>query len=125
MTSDDLRRYPRFPFHSRSELRLNLVAYRGDLIDISVHGALFEARLHQLSASPGQACRLDILHSNDDSLLAVEGVVAHSDSKLIGIRFATLDKSTEDRLRQIGQLNLAPPALLDRNLSALFQPWQG
>ncbi len=125
MLSDDLRRHPRFPFHSKGELRLNLVAFRGELIDISLFGALFETRLHQMNVVRGDNCMLDILHSNDDSLLAVSGVVVHTNKNLIGIKFDELDKEREDTLRQIGMLNLAPPKLLDRKLSALFQPWRG
>jgi hypothetical protein len=120
----ELRRHPRFPFHSKGELRLKFMAYRGDLIDISLFGALFEPRLFQLDVNPGDHCSLEILHLNDDSLISVKGEIAHVNKNLIGIRFAPLDKEQQNKLRQIGMLNLAPPCLLNRELPALFQAWQ-
>lgn len=120
----ELRRHPRFPFHSKGELRLKFMAYRGDLIDISLFGALFEPRLFQLDVNPGDTCALEILHLNDDSLISVKGEVAHVNKNLIGIRFAPLEMECQNKLRQIGMLNLAPPCLLNRELPALFQAWR-
>ena len=124
MLSDERRRHPRFPFHSKGELRLHFMAYRGALIDISLFGALFESRLFQMNVTQGDDCTLEILHLNDDSLFAVEGVVAHTQKNLIGVQFTPLDKDRQNKLRQIGMLNLAPTTLLDRELPALFQAWQ-
>ena len=120
----ELRRHPRFPFHAKGELRLKFMAYRGDLIDISLFGALFEPGLFQLDVKPGESCSLEILHLNDDSLIAVKGVVAHASNNLIGIRFDPLEKEQENTLRQNGMLNLAPPCLINRELPALFQAWR-
>ncbi len=120
----ELRRHPRFPFHAKGELRLKFMAYRGDLIDISLFGALFETRLFQLDVNPGESCLLEILHLNDDSLIAVKGEIAHASKNLIGIRFDPLEKEQQNKLRQIGMLNLAPPCLLNRELPALFQAWR-
>ena len=124
MLSDERRRHPRFPFHSKGELRLHFMAYRGALIDNSLFGALFESRLFQMNVTQGDDCTLEILHLNDDSLFAVEGVVAHTQKNLIGVQFTPLDKDRQNKLRQIGMLNLAPTTLLDRELPALFQAWQ-
>lgn len=124
MLSDERRRHPRFPFHSKGELRLHFMAYRGALIDISLFGALFESRLFQMNVTQGDDCTLEILHLNDDSLFAVDGVVAHTQKNLIGVQFTPLDKDCQNKLRQIGMLNLAPSTLLDRELPALFQAWQ-
>lgn len=123
MLSDERRRHPRFPFHSKGELRLNFMAYRGALLDISLFGALFESRLFQPNITQGDECTLEILHLNDDSLFAVQGIVAHSSKNVTGIQFAPLDKERQNKLRQIGMLNLAPSNLLDRGLPALFQAW--
>lgn len=121
----ELRRQPRFPFHSKGELRLKFMAYRGDLIDISLFGALFEPRLFELDVKPGDACSLEILHLNEDSLISVKGEVAQVNKNLIGVRFPPLEKECQNKLRQIGMLNLAPPCLLNREFPALFQAWQG
>jgi hypothetical protein len=123
MFSDERRHHPRFPFHSRGELRLHFMAYRGALLDISLFGALFESKLFQLNFGQGEHCTLEILHLNDDSLFAVEGTIAHTNNNLIGIQFKPLEKERQNKLRQIGMLNLAPSNLLDRKLPALLQAW--
>ena len=125
MPNDERRQHTRFPFHSKGELRLNLMAYRGALVDISLYGALFESRLYQLNVVPGDDCTLEILHLNEDSLFAVEGRIAHAEMNLIGIQFAPLDSDVRNKILHIGTLNLAPPNLLNRELPALFQAWSG
>lgn len=125
MLSEERRRNPRFPFHSKGDLCLNYMAYRGKLIDISLFGALFEAKLFQPNITPRDNCTLEILQLNDDTLLSVKGVVAHTRMNLIGIQFETVDIERQNILRHIGRLNLAPPNLLNRRLPALLQPWAG
>ncbi|MFZ4535021.1 PilZ domain-containing protein [Propionivibrio sp.] len=124
MNKIERRRQPRFPNHSKGELRLNLMAYRGALIDISLFGALFETKLFELNFAKGDNCTLEILHLNQDPLISVEGVISHAKDNLIGIQFSTLDREQQDEFQQIGRLNLAPPNFLNRNLPALFQAWQ-
>ena len=124
MYANERRLHPRFPFHSKGELRLNNMAYRGKLIDISLFGALFEARLFHLNFVTKENCSLEILQLNDDPLSTIGGVIAHYRMNLIGIQFVPIDAERQDILRRIGMLNLAPPSLLNRNLPALFQAWQ-
>ena len=121
MAFEDRRIYPRFPFHSKGELRLNYMAYGGTLIDISLFGALFKSGLSHLNVTEREECTLEILHLNDDSAFSVKGVVVHINENHIGIRFTTLDKEHESKLRKIWTLNLAPPSLLNRKLPALLQ----
>lgn len=124
MFTNERRRHPRFPFHSKGELRMTATAYRGNLIDISLFGALFEAKLFHFDFAPREDCTLEILQLNDDALFKVKGVIAHNRMNLIGIQFAPIDSERQNILRHIGILNLAPPSLLNRKLPALFQAWQ-
>jgi len=123
MFIDERRCSPRFPFHSKGELRLDFMTDRGTLIDISLFGALFESKLFQMNVAQGDDCTLEILNLSDDSLFAVQGLVAHIRNSLIGIQFVPLDKERQNKLRQIGMLNLAPTNLFNRRLPALFQAW--
>ncbi len=123
MFSKERRRHPRFPFHSKAEIRTTATAYRGALIDISLFGALFEARLFHFDFAPREVCTLEILQLNDDALFEIKGVIAHHQMNLIGIQFAPIDIERQHMLRHIGTLNLAPPDLLNRKLPALFQAW--
>lgn len=123
MTAEERRRLPRFPFHSKGELSLGLMAYRGALLDISLFGALFEAGLFHFNIAPGDACRLKILTLGDESMLAVDGEVAHVRKNLIGVRFHPLDEGGRRKLAHIGTLNLAPQKVFDRKLPFLLQAW--
>lgn len=124
MLSTERRESPRVSLQSRSELRLKFMAYSGKLIDISRSGALFEARLFHISASPGEVCYVEFLLTSDESVLTVRGTIVHNHGNLIGIQFEPLDNERQEELRHIGALNPATPNLLNRKVPALFQPWQ-
>ncbi|WP_194286376.1 PilZ domain-containing protein [Rhodocyclus gracilis] len=123
MLPDDRRRTPRFPFHSKGELRLNFMAYRGSLIDLSLHGALFESALFELGVQQGDYCAVDILNLSEESIFTAEGVVAHASKSFIGIKFHPLDDERLKRLQHIGTLNLAPKKLINRKFPSLLQAW--
>jgi hypothetical protein len=124
MFPNEHRRIPRFPFHSKGELRLNFMAHRGTLLDISLFGALFESGLSQIEVAAGDNCVLKILSLSDATLFSVEGVVAHARQNMIGIEFDTPDERRITTLQEIGMLNLATPKLIDRSLSVLLQAWR-
>jgi PilZ domain len=100
------------------------IAYSGRLIDISWSGALFEARLFHLSVNPGEICYIEFQLTSDDNALAVRGAIVHSRRNLIGIRFEPLDDERREKLRHIGSINPVAPNQLNREIPALFQPWQ-
>lgn len=124
MSLNERRRTPRAPMHSKGELRLNFVAYRGALIDISRFGALFESKLFHINVSPGEICNFELLQPNDEPIFSVGGSVVHSHRNLIGIQFEPLDIERREILRSIDTINLASPDLLNREMPALLQAWQ-
>ena len=124
MLSTERRESPRVSLQSKSELRLKFMAYSGKLIDISRSGALFEARLFHIGASPGEVCYVEFLLKTDESVLTVRGAIVHNHRNLIGIQFEPLDDERREKLRHIGSLNLANPNRLNRAVPALFQPRQ-
>lgn len=100
------------------------MAYSGKLIDISRSGALFEARLFHIGVSPGEICYVEFLLTSDESVLTVRGTIVHNHGNLIGIQFDPRDDERQEKLQNINALNLANPKLLNRDVPALFQPWQ-
>jgi len=119
------RRIPRFPFHSTGELGLGFMAHRGVLVDISLHGALFESGLAQLDVTAGDRCVLRVLSLADQILLTMAGAVAHTRGNLIGVEFDTPDERRIGILEEIGMLNLAPPKIINRSFPFLLQARQG
>lgn len=120
-THKERRKHPRFPFHCKGELRIELIPCLGELVDFSQFGALFRSGIIQVGLESGQKCSLDILHLNNNLLCTVEGRVAHRHENLVGIELDALDEERLNKILQAGALNLAPPKLFNRSLAALLQ----
>lgn len=120
MSLSDRRRYPRFPFHSRATLLLTDLEFNGTLIDISLAGSLF-AIDRDFELPPGAACRLALYHHRRQAGENIRGTVAYCADHLIGIEFPSMDDAVERELRQLIDLNLASPRLLERDLPALLR----
>lgn len=125
MFPNEHRRLPRFPFHSKGELELGFMAHRGVLVDISLHGALFESGLAQLDLTVGDCCVLRVLSLADQILLTMTGAVAHTKGNLVGIEFDAPDERRIGILEEIGMLNLAPPKIINRSFPFLLQARKG
>ncbi len=121
MVTEERRKNPRFPFHSKGEIRIDCFAYRGALIDFSQFGALFESGIQLLGLSHGQKCSLDILQLNDKPLCTIDGNIMHWSGNMIGIQFLAFEQGRLECLLGVGPLNLAPARLFDRKLAALLQ----
>lgn len=121
MVSEERRKNPRFPFHSKGEIRIDCLAHRGTLIDFSRFGALFESGIQLLGLTQGQKCSLNILQLNEKTLCTIEGSIVRYSGNRIGIQFIAIEQERLDLLLSVGSLNLAPAKLFDRKLAALLQ----
>lgn len=122
MPLSDRRRFPRFPFHSRAGLTVQGSMCRGTLLDISLGGALFAVGAEH--ADPlGQACELQLFQLDGNPLAAFQGIVAHrGGDTLFGIEFVAVGEREREALRQVIDLNLGTPTLLERGVPALLRP---
>lgn len=120
MSLTDRRRYPRFPFHSRAQLLFGEAAHHGTLLDISYSGALFSPDDH-IDVPRLTACNLTIYRSGRPTLLAIGGTIMHQGDHLLGIQFREIDEALGSELRQLIDMNLAVPRLLERDLPALLR----
>lgn len=119
MVTNERRRYPRFPFHSKGVLIVPGSNYRGALIDISVFGALFDAGCVS-DVEPGTRCMLEVLNVDGSLLFNAEGVVSHAVVNRVGIEFVPMDEERKEKIRAIAHLNLAPPSVVERPLPSLL-----
>jgi hypothetical protein len=90
-----------------------------ELIDISLHGAL----IHNCTGATldvGAPCVL-ILNLDDagEVQIIMEGNIAHKNENRIGIACNYLDLDSMTHLRKLVEINLADPALLERDLLSL------
>ena len=120
MSLSDRRRHPRFPFHSRAQLQVGDTELNGTLMDISLAGALFATDRH-LDFPAGTKCRLTIYRHRRSSLSALGGEIVYCANHLFGLQFLEVSGEAENELRQLIDMNLAPPRLLERDLAALLR----
>ena len=120
MSLSDRRRYPRFPFHSRGSLQLDVSCHQGTLLDISLKGGLFVPDANP-DVRVGGACRLEVFSGGAAGFIALEGSIVHFHDHLIGIEFKSINEESVRWFQQIIELNLAIPALLDRDVPALLR----
>jgi hypothetical protein len=120
MSLTDRRRYPRFPFHSRAALHIDVNVYRGVLLDISMCGALFAAELN-LNGLAGRRCRINVFRGKAGDFLIVDGAIVQHREALIAVQFGQLSSNEIKNLRQIVELNLGVAKLLERDVAALLR----
>lgn len=114
------RRSPRFPFHSHAILWIADEELEGELIDLSINGALF-AGMRRLCGLADGSCELVILHGLSRGIVRAQGRVVHAQGKMIGVAFRQLDSEALHGLVQIIEMNLATLDLLHREFDALLE----
>ena len=122
MSLSDRRLHPRFPFHSRCQLSIDACELElgGTLIDISLGGALFAAD-HHTEIPSGTQCRLTVNQKHRSSLIVVEGAVVKHSEQFLGIQFQQVSETTASDLRQLIEMNLGVPHLLERDVASLLR----
>jgi len=120
MSLTDRRCHPRFPFHSRGTMVADGHLHQGTLLDVSIHGCLFVTDAH-IQLPVGCICQVQVRHAPRRDSPSFAGIIAHCHSHLLGIEFMDISQDGRDILRQIVDMNLAPPRLLERELPALLR----
>ena len=118
-TSAERRQFWRAAFHSPVLLAGPAAAAEGELLDISLKGALVQVP----PAWPGKlgdACRLE-LRLADDAAIVMDATVAHLQGRHLGLRCKGIDLDSVTHLRRLVELNAGDPALLERELQALLE----
>lgn len=91
----------------------------GEIRDLSLKGALVAMPTGWQGRS-GEGCRLDIPLNHSDTVVTLEGHLAHVDGALAGVRCESIDLDSISHLRRLVELNLGDSELLDRELSSLI-----
>lgn len=113
------RRYPRFPFHSRGFLAIGEEQHLGTILDVSLKGALFSSVL-PVAAEVGQVCRLEIFHAGQEQVCSAGAVVAYRREAMVGLELVEMDEPTQQVLRQVVDMHLGVPGLLERDLPQIL-----
>ena len=110
------RKFQRVPFQCSSQIRCGDRTYSGELLDISMKGALLLVR-DAPEWKMGHICFLDIKLENGDIHLQFDAKLAHQEDNHYGFIFASEDLETFTHLRRLLELNLGDPDIVDRELA--------
>lgn len=116
--SDERRRFSRIAFHRPAEVDALGELAVGELLDVSLKGALVEVPAG-FGGKRGQPCVLTIRLDARDAVVRMEGEIVHREGAALGVRCTGIDLDSIAHLRRIVELNLGDEELLHRELSAL------
>ncbi len=90
----------------------------GTVLDISLHGLLFETDV-AWNVDSGAAVRAHVVLNDETCCIDMEGEVAHVEAQRVGLKCVSIDLDSASNLRRLVELNLADDALLKRELAEL------
>lgn len=114
-----LRHFVRVPFHADVQLQVQGRAFKVQLLDIALKGALLQCNTDypfQLQ----EKCRLTLPMAEDGAGISMVGPIVHLEGQHIGMECADIDVSSLTRLRRLIELNSGDPDLMHRELRHLF-----
>lgn len=117
MSLHDRRRHPRFPFHSRTVVKIAGRYHNGTLVEVSISGGLVVCE--EATMRVGEQCTL-IVFNGKRPAFEVVGSVVNVHYPLAGIEFSTADQDMADSLHRIVDLNVGPLRLPAREEAALL-----
>jgi hypothetical protein len=107
--SEERRRFTRVLFNGKCFLQDGKDTYEGNLLDISVKGALIEPMSSEVPCvySPKKSCMLKIvLNDSNTEITAHVEMVHRRDDGLIGLYFTQIDIDSLTHLRKLIELNM-------------------
>ncbi|MBI5923266.1 MAG: PilZ domain-containing protein [Betaproteobacteria bacterium] len=116
--SHDHRAFWRAPFHATVQLTDATGTWEGELLDISLKGALLEMSADWPGVL-GAKCKLR-LDLGQGAMIIMQATVAHLEGTRMGLRCDNLGLDSITHLRRLVELNAGDPNLLERELPALL-----
>ena len=109
------RNYHRVPFTTDAEILCNNKKYKGELLDISLKGALILGAGH-IQLTEGNRCDLTIHLLETEIALKFEADLIHIDENKLGFRFVSEDTETAMHLRRLLELNIGSSEDIEREI---------
>ena len=116
--SHDHRAFWRAPFHAVVKLTDATGTWAGELLDISLKGALLEMT-SDWPGVLGAKCQLR-LDLGEGVAITMRATVAHLEGTRMGLCCDNLELDSITHLRRLVELNAGDPNLLERELPALL-----
>jgi len=112
------RKFSRVRFIADVEIAIDGQHFPGELIDISLNGALFRAN-GRIDLVPGDVCELRFYLPASDVTLDFNAQLVHDHQRQYGFRFISEDVETMTHLRRLIELNVGDSELVTHELSFL------
>lgn len=114
----DRRQFWRAAFNSPVRLVSHDAVRFGQLLDISLRGALVEVP-SDWQTQVGDECLIQ-LDLSPGNVISMWATVNHCSGSQIGFRCRSMDLDSMTHLRRLVELNAGDPSLLERELTALL-----
>ena len=121
MHTPDQRHFARIQFHHGAQLLLEGRRTGCEVLDLSLKGALLRPE-QALAVATGAVCTLELVLDDGDSVVRMEGSVAHAEADRLGLVWSSIDIDSITHLRRLIELNLGDESLLQRELAELLPP---
>ena len=116
---DERRRFHRIVTDKPVHLTVDTRAFAGTVVDISLHGLLVTCAGDR-RPMPGDTVQARVVLDDDSCCIECAGEIVHTEGDRVGLRCTAMDIDSAARLRRLVELNLADPAVLERELTELL-----
>lgn len=113
------RRFSRIAFHRPALFTVGGSGSLVGVLDVSLQGALLEVP-PAFAAETGAHCALVIRLDGAETVIQLDGEVAHRAGNRLGMRCTSIDLESVGHLRRVVELNLGDEELLHRELATLI-----
>jgi c-di-GMP-binding flagellar brake protein YcgR len=113
---DERRNFQRVSFATKAEINCQGKKFHGELLDISLQGALVLAK-GVIPLEDGNHCELLIHLLDSEITLQFEADIVHRQENRLGFKFVSEDTETATHLRRLLELNIGSAETIDREVA--------
>jgi len=110
------RNFHRVPFATEAEINCEEKKYHGELLDISLQGALIQGK-GTIPFETGSICELSVHLSGSEITLQFDVNLVHRKDNRLGFQFIGEDTETMIHLKRLLELNIGSSEILDKEIS--------
>ncbi|MDX1776571.1 MAG: PilZ domain-containing protein [Desulfobulbales bacterium] len=113
------RKFQRVTFATNANITSKGTKYNGELLDISLQGALVHAP-GSIPLEEGTRCELSIHLDGSDITMHFLADIIHRRGNKFGFKFISEDTDTATHLRRLLELNIGSSEAIDREIASLL-----
>ncbi len=113
---DERRKFQRVPFATEAEISCNKNIYKGELLDISLQGALVQGK-GEIQLQKGNSCELSVHLLDSEITMKFDALLVHMYEDKFGFKFTGGDTDTVTHLKRLLELNIGSSEVIDREIS--------